>query len=62
MQSKKDKNEVVVEAKNPFRLYLRIRPQKNGNMALMDFYKTSDSKYLHVNIPKDAVFRILMNL
>lgn len=43
-----------IESKCPFKLFLRVRPQKNGNTTLLDFYNPKDSKHMHIISPKDS--------
>lgn len=43
------------ETKYPLKLYLRIRPQRNGKQELLDFYKPKDEKEMHINVPNDSI-------
>ena len=43
------------ESKFSFKLFLRIRPQKNGNTDLMDYLNVKDSKHLRLEVPEDSV-------
>ena len=38
-----------------FKLFLRIRPQKNGKTDVMDYLTVKDSKHLHLTVPEDSV-------
>lgn len=53
MPVKVDKTEKV-ESKYPFKLFLRVRPQKNGSVTLNAFYNPKDSKVMHITIPKES--------
>ena len=52
-----DKSDAT-EVKHPFKLYLRIRPQKNGNTQLIPCYAPKDNKSFHVIVPEDSVVAI----
>ena len=43
------------ETKFPFKLYLRIRPRKNGQTELLDFFSLKDEKVMHVAVPEDSL-------
>lgn len=45
------------ESKFSFKLFLRIRPQKDGNTDLMDYLNVKDSKHLRLEVPEDSVVR-----
>lgn len=42
------------EKKHPFRMFLRVRPQKSGKMELSDYLHPQDSKILKVTVPEDS--------
>lgn len=44
----------IVEKKHPFRMFLRIRPQKNGKMEPTEYLHPQDSKTLKVTVPEDS--------